>query len=153
MTATVPLNLERFNYHLRLHNIFSKAITVQGTKRAYREQIVSREQLCEFYGSRKRASAKEKSKVGLQISKPFITEEIKEMKEDKKRLVMFIGDRGTGAGSTIKGYRRHCISIRNNRNLEFPQSATKSILLSVKETGDGIFSVIQFTQNMVQDEK
>ncbi|KAI8047269.1 hypothetical protein BDF21DRAFT_434627 [Thamnidium elegans] len=79
MTETVPLNLERLNYHLRLHNMyrqfvtqmeinlaensFSKAITIQETKRAYKEQIVSREQLREFYEFRKRASAKRKVEI------------------------------------------------------------------------------------------
>ncbi|KAI8047315.1 hypothetical protein BDF21DRAFT_352404, partial [Thamnidium elegans] len=89
-------------------NSFSKAITVQETKRAYREQIVSREQLREFYGSRKRPSAKSKVEIlGYKFRSHLFTQERKEMKEGEKYLVMSIGDRGTGVGSTFKGYRRH----------------------------------------------
>ncbi|KAI8047264.1 hypothetical protein BDF21DRAFT_352407, partial [Thamnidium elegans] len=89
-------------------NRFSKAIAVQETKRAYREQIVSREQLREFYGSRKKASAKSKVEIlGYKFRSHLFTQERKEMKYGNKHMVMFIGDRGTGAGSTIKGYRQY----------------------------------------------
>ncbi|KAI8047205.1 hypothetical protein BDF21DRAFT_405151 [Thamnidium elegans] len=77
-------------------------------ERAYGEGIVSRGQLREFYGPGKRASAKRKVEIlGYKFRSHLFTQERKEMKYGKKHMVMFIGDRGTGAGSTIKGYRRY----------------------------------------------
>ncbi|KAI9468270.1 MAG: hypothetical protein EXX96DRAFT_624240 [Benjaminiella poitrasii] len=126
MTDTVKLSLERFRFHLRLYDasIDGETYTLRENEERflYPEERSFKRPLRDFYYSdkiRKFAQSHE-----LQKKRHYAQLCAKERKyitsQGNQKPVMFVGDRGYGTGSTIKGHGRYvlhpvAVVMKNNQ--------------------------------------
>jgi hypothetical protein len=98
-----------------------KAATAEDAEQAHILQLEHRKQLQDFYYSKKRVKKKRKDRNSSILFKEALCKKERNhcnpdkidkatgdgAKASNKKLVMFIGDKGTGVGSTIKRHGRY----------------------------------------------
>jgi hypothetical protein len=73
-----------------------------------KDPLQNKQQLRDFYFSKKMLIKKKKDLTDKRFRDRLLSKERRILKgKEKKKLMMFIGDRGTGVGSKIKGNRRY----------------------------------------------
>ncbi|KAL0095657.1 hypothetical protein F4703DRAFT_1789314 [Phycomyces blakesleeanus] len=144
MTASIPMSLQRMQFHLKLFNYYTAlskdsnedkdsmresesapVASIDMAIRNFRAKYDQRRSLRDFYNSPKIINKKRHVEIQQHRYRHHLCRrERLELKHSenklssKKPLILFIGDRGTGTGSRIKGFRKYGGKWKQNINGE-----------------------------------